>query len=72
MSGERETTEQTGQATEFRCAMGRWDDFMLMRPVGMRGMSFVFGDDPSVILSGADVLRLRDLLTARLEEAARG
>jgi hypothetical protein len=65
----QETT--VSPATEFRCAMGRWEDVMLVRPVGQQGMSFVFSDDLSVILAREDQVRLRDLLNARLGECKR-
>lgn len=57
--------------TEFRCAMGRWDDTMLVRPVGVEALSFVFTEDLSVILTREDQIRLRDLLNVRLGEVKR-
>lgn len=56
---------------EFRCAMGRWDDTMLVRPVGERAMSFVFSEDLSVILDREALTRLRDMINARLGESKR-
>ena len=54
----------------FHCAMSGEREALTVRAVAPGGMSFIYGDDLSVIVDGDDLVRLRDAITAQIERTA--
>lgn len=62
--------KQNSAELKFHCVMSGARETLIVRPVGTAGVSFVYGDDQSVIVDGPNLVAIRDLLNERIARQA--
>lgn len=58
------------EAVRIPCAMSGEMEVLTVKPTGPGGVSFIYGDDASVIVDGDNLVRIRSIIDAQIAAAA--